>query len=108
MVDVKMKFSSMEKMEAEFKAAAKQISDSMREMKKVSKSMEEGALKGMGGDAFRDAIDQKLLPRMLALEEKMIELSSDIDSTARCVRLEKAKRPPRVASSNTRDKEPNQ
>ena len=31
MVDVKMKFSSMEKMEAEFKAAAKQIGDSMRE-----------------------------------------------------------------------------
>ena len=35
MVDVKMKFSSMEKMEAEFKAAAKQIGDSMREMKKI-------------------------------------------------------------------------
>ena len=46
MVDVKMKFSSMEKAEAEFKAAAKQINDSMREMKKISKSMEEGALNG--------------------------------------------------------------
>ena len=86
MVDVKMKFSSMEKMEAEFKAAAKQIGDSMREMKKISKSMEEGALKGMGGDAFRDAIDSKLLPRMLMLEEKMIELSSDIDGAVRATR----------------------
>jgi len=86
MVDVKMKFSSMEKMEAEFKAAAKQISDSMREMKKVSKAMEEGALKGMGGDAFRDAIDSKLLPRMQLLEEKMIELSSDIDGAVRATR----------------------
>ncbi len=86
MVDVKMKFSSMEKMEAEFKAAAKQIEDSMREMKKISKSMEEGALKGMGGDAFRDAIDSKLLPRMLSLEEKMIELSSDIDGAVRATR----------------------
>ena len=86
MVDVKMKFSSMEKMEAEFKAAYKQIGDSMREMKKISKSMEEGALKGMGGDAFRDAIDQKLLPRMMALEEKMIELSSDIDGAVRATR----------------------
>ncbi len=86
MVDVKMKFSSMEKMEAEFKAASKQINDSMREMRKISKSMEEGALKGMGGDAFRDAIDSKLLPRMLALEEKMIELSSDIDGAVRATR----------------------
>ncbi len=86
MVDVKMKFSSMEKMEAEFKAASKQIEDSMREMKKISKSMEEGALKGMGGDAFRDAIDSKLLPRMLSLEEKMIELSSDIDGAVRATR----------------------
>lgn len=86
MVDIKVKFSSMEKMEAEFKAAAKQIEDSMREMKKISKSMEEGALKGMGGDAFRDAIDSKLLPRMQLLEEKMIELSSDIDGAVRATR----------------------
>ncbi len=79
MVDVKMKFSSMDKMESEFKGAAKQIGDSMREMKKVAKMMEEGALQGMGGDAFRDAITQKLLPRMQKLEEKMTELARDIN-----------------------------
>jgi len=78
-VDVKMKFSSMEKMEAEFKAAARQIGDSMTEMKKVAKTMEEGALQGMGGDAFRDAITQKLLPRMQKLESKMNELAKDIN-----------------------------
>lgn len=79
MVDVKMNYSSMEKMEKEFQRANKQLEDSMREMKKLAKMMEDGALQGLGGDAFRDAIIQKLLPRMKVLSEKMSELSKDID-----------------------------
>jgi uncharacterized protein YukE len=86
MVDVRMNYSSMEKMEQEFNGAAKQLDESMREMKKIAKTMEDGALHGMGGDAFRDAIMQKLLPRMQKLEEKMIELSSDIDGAVRATR----------------------
>jgi uncharacterized protein YukE len=79
MVDVRMNYSSMEKMEKEFKGAAKQLDDSKREMQKVAKMMEDGSLQGVGGDAFRDAIQGKLIPVMKRLEEKMRELSGDIN-----------------------------
>jgi uncharacterized protein YukE len=86
MVDVRMNYGSMEKMEQEFKSAAKQLDESMREMKKIAKMMEDGALHGLGGDSFQDAIKGKLLPVMKRLEEKMQELSGDINGAVRATR----------------------
>jgi WXG100 family type VII secretion target len=80
MTDVRMNYGSMEKMSKEFDGAAKQIEDSTREMRKIAKMMDDGALKGDGGQAFHDAIMQKLVPKMKQLEEKMQELSKDINS----------------------------
>jgi len=86
MPDVKMNYGSMEKMEKEFKRANKQIEDSMQAMKKISKLSEDGALDGAGGDAFRDAITQKLLPRMMLLSEKMTELAQDMKGAVSATR----------------------
>jgi uncharacterized protein YukE len=78
MPDERMNYSSMEKMAAEFKSAASQIEQSMSAMKKVAGMMEGGALVGGGGDALREAITGKLLPRMNTLKAKMTELEGDI------------------------------
>ena len=86
MVDVRMNYGSMEKMEKEFKAAAKQLDDSSREMEKIAKMMEDGALHGVGGDAFTAAIQGSLLPVMYRLEEKMQELSGDINGAVAATR----------------------
>jgi len=86
MPDVKMNYGSMEKMEKEFKAANKQIEESMQAMKKIGKMAEGGALNGLGGDAFQDAILQKLLPRMTKLAEKMAELSQDMKGAVSATR----------------------
>lgn len=75
----RMNYPEMEKMSKEFKNAQKQIGDSMRQMKKVAKMSEDGALNGLGGNAFQEAITQKLIPRMKVLEEKMGELSRDMN-----------------------------
>jgi len=40
--------------------------------------MEDGALVGDGGTAYRGAIEGKLLKRMKALDAKMVELVKDI------------------------------
>lgn len=80
MVDVKMNYGSMDKMAKQFAAAHKQIDESMRAMKKVVKMLNEGALVGDGGQAFEDAINSKLLPRMKTLSQKMAELDKDIQS----------------------------
>ena len=78
MADVRMNYSSMEQMQKAFHQAHAQIDDTMREMEKNAKMMEDGALLGMAGDAFRDAIRSKLVKRMKVLSEKMKELESDI------------------------------
>lgn len=78
MPDERMNYSSMEKMAQEFHQAHQQIEQSMSAMKKLVGMMEGGALVGMGGDAFREAINGKLLPRMNILKGKMQELEGDI------------------------------
>lgn len=76
--DVRMNYDSMEAMAKEFDNAVKQLEESMNEMKNVAKTMEDGALLGMGGDAFVDAINSKLIPNMQILSEKLNEMGGDI------------------------------
>ena len=86
MVDVRMNYASMDKMQIAFGNAYQQIEDSVNEMKKLAKMMEDGALQGLGGDAFRNAILQKLIPRMKVLADKMQELDGDIHGAVRATR----------------------
>jgi WXG100 family type VII secretion target len=76
--DVRMNYDSMEAMAKEFENAVKQLEDTMNDMKKVASNMQDGALLGMGGDAFVDAIQSKLLPNMQILTEKLGEMNGDI------------------------------
>lgn len=79
MPDVKMNYGSMENMEKAFHAAQQQLQDSLNEMEKVAKSLEDGALLGAAGDAFKDAIRSKLEKRMKTIAEHMGELEKDIN-----------------------------
>jgi hypothetical protein len=58
----------------------------MNEMKKLAQMMGDGALLGMGGDAFKAAIEQKLMKRMKVLSEKMAELQQDINGAVAATR----------------------
>ncbi len=78
-VDVRMNYDSMERMQKAFHQAHQQLEQSMREMDKLAGMMEQGALLGTAGDAFRDAIKSKLLKRMKIIKEKMQELEKDIN-----------------------------
>ncbi len=79
MPDVKMNYQSMENMEKAFRAANQQVQESIQEMEKVAKTLEDGALLGMAGDAFKDAIRSKLEKRMKVIADKMAELERDIN-----------------------------
>ncbi|MBM4423810.1 MAG: hypothetical protein FJ030_10505 [Chloroflexi bacterium] len=79
MPDVRMNYNSMEQMQKTFHQAHQQIDETSREMEKVAKLMEDGALLGYAGDAFREAIRSKLAKRLKALGEKMQELERDIN-----------------------------
>ena len=78
MPDVRMNYSSMEAMQKAFHQAHTQIEDTMREMEKIAKTMEDGALVGMAGDTFREAVRTKLMKRMKVLADKMKEMEGDV------------------------------
>lgn len=77
-VDQRMNYNSMRQMSRAFREAAKQLEQTMQDMKKVSKLMQDGALVGDGGQAFASAIDGKLMKRLQALQAKMQEMDKDI------------------------------
>jgi uncharacterized protein YukE len=84
--DVRMNYGSMEKMEKAFKQAGQQIEETSRQMEQLAKMMEDGALLGTGGDAFRDAIRGKLVKRMKVLSDKMKELEQDVRGAVQATR----------------------
>jgi WXG100 family type VII secretion target len=84
--DVRMNYDTMEKMAKAFSTAQNQIKTTADAMKKIAQMMDGGALQGEGGNAFRGAIEGKLLPRMKKLEAKMTELSRDINGAVRATR----------------------
>lgn len=79
MPDVKMNYNSMENMEKAFHAAQQQVTDSSNEMEKIAKTLEDGALLGRAGDAFKDAIRSKLIQAMKQIAEDMGTLEKDIN-----------------------------
>lgn len=84
--DVRMNYDSMEKMAKTFHQAHQQIETSMREMEKIAKVFEDGALLGTAGDEFRDAIRAKLIKRMKVIGEKLKELEGDITGAVSATR----------------------
>ncbi len=78
MADVRMNYGSMEQMGKSFHQAHEQLEQTIREMDKVVKMMEGGALVGDGGQAFMEALNHKLKKRLQGLKEKMRELEGDI------------------------------
>src|SRR3989442_1318055 len=86
MPDVKMNYDSMDRMEKAFHQANQQLTESMTQMGKVSKTLEDGALLGGAGDAFREAINSKLLKRMKVIADKMHELEGDIKGAVSATR----------------------
>jgi WXG100 family type VII secretion target len=76
--DVRMNYDSMEKMAKEFDNCKSQLETTANDMKKVADMMEGGALLGMGGEAFRDAIQSLLLPAIQTMTDKVGEMGGDV------------------------------
>jgi WXG100 family type VII secretion target len=75
---IKMDYDLMEEMSRTFLEGVEQLANTNREMQNIASMMENGALLGRGGDAFTDAIRQKLCMSLDKLTEKFQELSRDI------------------------------
>ena len=86
MPDVKMNYDSMENMEKAFNQANQQVTQSISEMEKIAKTLEDGALLGSAGDAFKDAIRSKLIARMKVIADNLHTLEGDINGAVAATR----------------------
>jgi len=81
-----MNYNSMESMQKAFHQAHQQVTESVSEMEKLAKTLEDGALLGTAGDAFKDAIRSKLIKRMKTVADKLQELEGDINGAVLATR----------------------
>ena len=76
--EIRVVYELMEEMSQTFDAGVEQLQDTMQEMQSVASTLEDGALLGDGGDAFKDAIRGKLCPAIGRLTDKFSELKEDV------------------------------
>lgn len=86
MPDVRMNYGSMDEMKKAFHQAHEQLETTRAEMEKVAKLMEDGALVGQAGDAFKNAIRSTLMKRIQVIAAKMREMEGDIQGAVEATR----------------------
>jgi len=75
---IKLDYELADEMVATFQQGVEQLQDTMQEMQHIANMLEDGALLGQGGQAFTEAIRNKLSPAISRLTDKFQELSEDV------------------------------
>jgi uncharacterized protein YukE len=78
MADVQMNYDTVEEMIKIFQNGAQQLGETMEAMKKVADQMRSGALLGLGGDDFAEALERILAPRIQKMQNKFNEMAGDV------------------------------
>jgi WXG100 family type VII secretion target len=78
MPDVQMDYDMMDDMARLFRDGSQQLGDTIQAMQAIAGRLEDGALLGKGGDAFAQAIRNRLISRLGRLQDKLDELSGDV------------------------------
>jgi WXG100 family type VII secretion target len=76
---IKMDYAKMEAMIQTIQQGSKQLQETMQQMRTIAKSVDDGALRGRGGDSFGDSINSKLVPSIQRLDAKFQELAKDLE-----------------------------
>ena len=84
--DVRMNYGSMENMAKAFHQSHDQLQETVGQMEKIAKMLEDGALLGVAGDALRDSVRSKLMKRLKILSAKMKEMEGDINGAVSATR----------------------
>jgi len=77
---IKLDYELADEMVATFQQGVEQLQDTMQEMQHIANMLEEGALLGQGGQAFTEAIRNKLAPAISRLTDKFQELAGDVQA----------------------------
>ena len=81
--EIRVVYPDMEDMSHTFQRGAEQLAETMTEVQSLAQMMEDGALLGLGGQAFVEAVRTKLSPAIQRLEQKFRELDRDVRAAVR-------------------------
>ncbi len=81
--EIRVVYPDMEDMSRTFQRGAEQLRDTLQEMQNIAGVLEDGALLGLGGQAFVEAIRSKLCPAIDKLANKFDELDRDVKAAVR-------------------------
>ena len=84
--EIKLEYPLAEDMVQIFNTSREKLQDVMQEMMSISTTLEEGALLGLGGEAYVESIRGKLCPSISELTEKMDELAKDVQAAIQAMR----------------------
>lgn len=83
--EIKLVYELADDMSATFDAGAEQLQDTMQEMQSIASTLEDGALLGLAGQAFVEAIRSRLCPSIGKLTEKFSELNGDVQAAKKAM-----------------------
>jgi len=75
---IKMDYPLMDEMKRTFADGCQQLEATTGDLKAIADRLEQGALLGTAGDAFREAINNTLIKHIGTLQQKFEELQADI------------------------------
>jgi WXG100 family type VII secretion target len=76
--EIKLNYDMAEEMARTFAQGAEQLQDTMQELQSIANTLEGGGLRGRGGQAYVEAIRNKLSPALARLTDKFRELEEDV------------------------------
>ena len=81
--EIRVVYPDMEEMSRTFQQGAEQLQQTMQEMQAIASALEDGALLGLGGQAYVEAIRGRLCPAINKLADKFKELDGDVRAAMR-------------------------
>lgn len=87
---IKLEYPKAEEMQKTFKASAKQLDATIKEMKAIADKLQEGALLGQGGNAYVEALTSKMIPSLTRLKAKYEELDKDVGKAVNAMKQQDA------------------
>lgn len=76
--EIKLNYDMADDMRKAFQDGVAKLQETMHEMQSVANLMSDGAFKGRAGDAFVEALRNRLCPSLAKLIDKFQELDEDI------------------------------
>ena len=78
MSEIRMDYGLMDDMARTFGESAQTLETVAKEVGSIAQELQDGGLLGQAGEAFVDALTNRMAPAILRLQDKLVELRQDV------------------------------